>query len=79
MGAEVTGKRRRDGRTDHVVIKLVAAILSYPPFYVCIHTVRLSQEGGLKDGMMISLRPNTSFQLRYEVICLIFTPILINL
>ena len=37
--------RRTDGRTDHVVIKLVAAILSYPPFYVCILAVCLSHTG----------------------------------
>ena len=37
------------GRTDRVVIKLVVAILSYPPFYVCIPTACLSQDGVSDD------------------------------
>ena len=39
----------RNEETDHVVIKLVAAILSYPPFYVCIPTACLSQDGVSDD------------------------------
>ena len=34
----------RQTRTSHVVIKLVAAILSYPPSYVCIPTMRMKQD-----------------------------------